>query len=113
MVVRRPHGRSRQGMALCETTVGQERTRCRAEVALARPLGPRGASGALLFSLMALLCPDERCAEFSTAQACVASGSVLTHYRNPQLRAQLAASRYTGCDFVGAQHPSIGGSAFG
>src|SRR3990172_8259117 len=82
VVGRRPHGRSRHGMALCETTVGQERTRCRAEVALARALGPRGASGALLFSFMALLCPDERCAEFSTAQACVGSGSVLTHYRD-------------------------------
>ena len=27
------------------------------------------------FHLMALLCPDECCAEFSTAQACVGKGS--------------------------------------
>jgi hypothetical protein len=30
---------------------------------------------------MALLCPDERCAEFSMAEASVCSGSVPTHYR--------------------------------
>jgi hypothetical protein len=45
-----------------------------------------GASGAMLFSFaMALLCPDERCAEFSTAKAGVGSGSAPTHYRTKSL----------------------------